>query len=56
MYIFNILPLNFTNNNIYGNDDNLEKCINDYQVININSAIIICLSFIYFIYKCHFYE
>lgn len=54
MYIFNILPLNFTNNNIYENDDNLEKCINDYKVININSAIIICLSFIYFIYKCHF--
>ena len=54
MYIFNILPLNFTNNNIYKNDDNLEKCINDYKVININSAIIICLSFIYFIYKCHF--
>ena len=50
VFIFNTLPFNNTDNNTL----NLEKCISDYRIININSSITICISFIYFIYKCHY--
>ena len=52
MYIFDTLPINSTNGN--SNIHHLQKCISDYSIFNINSTIILCISFLYFIYKCHF--
>jgi hypothetical protein len=49
-YIFNILPINITDNNVYY----IDNCIDDYKLIDIYSSIILCISFIYFIYKCQY--
>lgn len=48
MYIFSILPINITNDTIYN------TCKDDYKLIDIYSSIILCISFIYFIYKCQY--
>ena len=48
LYIFSILPINITNDTVY------DTCKDDYKLIDIYSSIILCISFIYFIYKCQY--
>ena len=50
IYIFNILPININNNSI----QYFDKCNDDYNIINIYSSIIVCISLAYFVYKCHY--